>query len=131
MARRRTELLTDVELELMKALWTIGRGSVRDVMGALSDGSDRAYTSVATMMKILATKGYVTSEQKERTLYYSPAVEKSDYEGRSLRNLSNSLFGGTPTALVARLVDDGELTEEMIREIKQIIDTRISQDDST
>lgn len=131
MARRRTELLTDVELELMKALWTIGKGSVRDVMGALSDGPERAYTSVATMMKILANKGYVTSEQKDRTLFYAPAVAKSDYEGRSLRNLSNSLFGGTPTALVARLVDDGELTEEMIREIKQIIDTRISQDDST
>lgn len=131
MARRRTELLTDVELELMKALWSIKSGTVRDIMAALSDGTNRAYTSVATMMKILTKKGYVTAEQKERTLFYEPAIAKSDYEGRSLRNLSDSLFGGTPTALVARLVDDGELTDEMIREIKQIIDTRISQDDST
>ena len=131
MARRRTELLTDVELELMKALWTIQVGTVRDIMAALSDGSGRAYTSVATMMKILSSKGYVTAEQKERALVYKPAIAKSDYEGRSLRNLSDSLFGGTPTALVARLVDDGELTDEMIREIKQIIDTRISRDDSS
>ncbi|MEO0484476.1 MAG: BlaI/MecI/CopY family transcriptional regulator [Pseudomonadota bacterium] len=131
MARRRTELLTDVELELMKALWTLQAGTVRDIMAALSDGTTRAYTSVATMMKILAKKGYVTAEQKDRVLVYQPAVAKSDYEGRSLRNLSDSLFGGTPTALVARLVDDGELTDEMIREIKQIIDTRINQDDSS
>lgn len=131
MARPRTELLTDVELELMKALWTIGSGSVRDIMNALSDGKTRAYTSIATMMKILDKKGYVTAEQKERTLQYVPAIERSAYEGRSLRNLSDSLFGGTPTALVARLVDDGELTDEMIREIKQIIDRRISRDDSS
>ena len=131
MARRRTELLTDVELELMIALWKIGSGSVRDVMAALEDGTDRAYTSIATMMKILEDKGYVTSERRERTLYYAPAVAKSDYEGRSLRNLSDALFGGTPTALVARLVDDGDLTDDMIQEIKKIIDTRIKKDDSS
>lgn len=131
MARRRTEMLTDVELELMIALWKIKSGSVRDVMAALEDGTDRAYTSIATMMKILDDKGYVTSERRERTLIYAPVVQKSDYEGRSLKNLSNSLFGGTPTALVARLVDDGELTDEMIREIKEIIETRIKKDDSS
>ena len=131
MARRRTELLTDVELELMIALWKIKSGTVRDVMAALSDGPDRAYTSIATMLKILEEKGYATSERQERSLRYAPVVEKSDYEGRSLKNLSNSLFGGTPTALVARLVDDGDLTDEMIQEIKKIIDTRIKKDDSS
>jgi len=131
LARRRTEMLTDVELELMIALWSIKSGTVRDVMAALADGTDRAYTSIATMMKILEEKGYAKSERRERTLYYAPAVQKSDYEGRSLKNLSNSLFGGTPTALVARLVDDGELTDEMIQEIKEIIDTRIKKDDSS
>lgn len=130
MARRRTELLTDVELELMIALWKIKSGTVRDVMAALSDSQDRAYTSIATMLKILEEKGYATSERQERTLSYAPAVAKSDYEGRSLKNLSNSLFGGTPTALVARLVDDGDLTDEMIHEIKKIIDTRIKKDGS-
>ncbi|WP_353533061.1 BlaI/MecI/CopY family transcriptional regulator [Cognatishimia sp. WU-CL00825] len=129
MARRRSEMLTDVELEFMIALWGIGSGSVRDIMSALQDDMKRAYTSVATIMKILDDKGYVTSERVERSLVYKPALQKSDYEGRSLRNLSNSLFGGTPTALVARLVDNEELTDEMIQEIKEIIDTRIRKDD--
>jgi len=127
--RRRSEMLTDVELELMIALWQIGSGSVRDVMGALSDETKRAYTSVATIMKILDDKGYVTAARKERSLIYTPAVERSDYEGKSLQNLSDSLFGGTPTALVARLVDNEELTDEMIQEIKAIIETRIRKDD--
>lgn len=129
MARRRSELLTDVELEFMIALWSIGSGSVRDIMAALEDDTSRAYTSVATIMKILDDKGYVTSERQARSLVYVPAVQKEEYEGKSLKNLSDSLFGGTPTALVARLVDNEDLTDEMIREIKEIIDTRIRKDD--
>lgn len=129
MPRRRSEMLTDVELELMIALWQIGSGSVREVMAALSGESKRAYTSVATIMKILDDKGYVASERQDRSLIYTPTVKRSEYEGKSLKNLSDSLFGGTPTALVARLVDNEDLTNEMIQEIKAIIETRIRKDD--
>ncbi len=51
-------------------------------MAALSDGTSRAYTSVATIMKILTKKGYVTAEQQERVLIFQPAIARSDYEGR-------------------------------------------------
>lgn len=129
MPRRRSEMLTDVELELMIALWQIGSGSVREVMAALSGESKRAYTSIATIMKILDDKGYVASERQDRSLIYTPTVKRSEYEGKSLKNLSDSLFGGTPTALVARLVDNEDLTDEMIQEIKAIIETRIRKDD--
>jgi len=130
-ARRRSDMLTDVELEFMIALWSIGSGTVRDIMAELPDGGGaRAYTSVATIMKILDDKGYVKSERKDRALHYVPTLKKSDYEGRSLKNLSDALFGGTPTALVARLVDDAELTDDMIQEIKDIIETRIKKDDT-
>ncbi|SHH65408.1 BlaI/MecI/CopY family transcriptional regulator [Cognatishimia maritima] len=129
MVRRRSEMLTDVELEFMVALWEIETGSVRDVMAVLEGDIKRAYTSVATVLKILEDKGYVSSERKDRSLIYSPVIQRADYEGRSLKNLSDSLFGGTPTALVARLVDNEDLTDEMIQEIKEIIDTRIRKDD--
>jgi predicted transcriptional regulator len=122
-------MLTDVELEFMVALWEIGTGSVRDVMDAMAGETKRAYTSVATVLKILEDKGFASSERKDRSLIYSPSIQRADYEGRSLKNLSDSLFGGTPTALVARLVDNEDLTDEMIQEIKEIIDTRIRKDD--
>ncbi|MBV2358648.1 BlaI/MecI/CopY family transcriptional regulator [Thalassococcus sp. CAU 1522] len=123
-------MLTEVELEFMVALWSIGSGTVRQIMDALPGDDKRAYTSVATILKVLDDKGFVRCERQDRTLVYQPAVDKSDYEGRSLKNLSDSLFGGTPTALVARLVDDEDLTEDMIHEIKQIIETRIRKDDT-
>ncbi|UWQ18746.1 BlaI/MecI/CopY family transcriptional regulator [Jannaschia sp. M317] len=129
MARQKSELLTSVELEFMKTLWSIGKGSVRDVMGALSDPGQRAYTSVATVLKILHDKGYLVSEKKDRALVYAPTLAREDYEARSLRSLSRTLFDGTPSALVARLVDDESLDEAEMAAIRQVINDRIGRDD--
>ena len=129
MARRKSELLTSVELDYMKALWTIGEGSVRDVIAALDAGSGRAYTSVATILRILEDKGYLMSEKRDRSLLYRPLLAREDYEARSLRSLSKSLFDGTPSALVARLVDDESLDDSEIAAIMSVIEQRMGRGD--
>lgn len=123
----RSELLTAVELEFMIILWEIGSGSVRDVLERLDSDMKRAYTSVATTMRILDGKGYLEATKMDRTFIYSPSLSKQEYEGKTLRSLADSLFNGAPTALVARLVDDEDLTEETIKEIRDIIDTKIGR----
>lgn len=128
MARRKNELLTEVELEFMKVLWAIGSGTVRDIFSELGKETTRAYTSVATTLKVLDGKGYVASEKGDRTLSYTPALTKDAYEQRSIREMSKSLFNGAPSALVARLVDDEELSDETIAEIQEIIDQRMGRD---
>lgn len=130
MARRKNELLTEVELEFMKVLWVIGKGTVREIFAELAKETSRAYTSVATTLKVLEGKGYVSSEKDDRTLTYAPALSKNSYEQKSLREMSKSLFNGTPSALVARLVEDEELSDEMIGEIQDIIDQRMGRNAS-
>ncbi|MEM7378651.1 MAG: BlaI/MecI/CopY family transcriptional regulator [Pseudomonadota bacterium] len=120
----KSELLTSVELEYMIVLWQIGTGTVRDVLDILNRGEKRAYTSVATTLRVLHDKGYLSAEKRERTFVYKPTLSKTEYEGKSLRSLANALFDGAPTALVARLVEDDALSDETIKEIKAIIDTR-------
>lgn len=129
MARQKSELLTSVELEFMKTLWEIGQGSVRDVMGALAQPGQRAYTSVATVLKILHEKGYLAAEKRDRALVYRPTVAREAYEAKSLRSLSHNLFDGTPSALVARLVDDEQLDESEIAAIRRVIDERMERGD--
>lgn len=142
MARRRSELLTSVELEFMKVLWDLGQGSVRDVMaamtapdagaeaGARAGAGARAYSSVATVLKILDQKGYVTARTEGRALIYAPAVRRAAYEARSLRSLSRNLFDDAPAALVARLVDDEALDRAEIDAIRRVIDARLGRDDA-
>lgn len=126
-SKKNTDLLTSVELEFMTTLWKMQRGSVRDIVNHENNTVERAYTSVATVMKILEQKGFVASEKSDRTLIYEPLVSKFDYQSRSLRDMSRTLFEDTPTALVARLVDDESLTDEVLEEMRTMLEMRIDK----
>ena len=127
--KKNRSLLTEVELEFMNELWGIGQGSVRDVLAKLPAERNLAYTSGATILRILEEKGFVESRKDGKTLIYTPLLAKDKYQARSLQNLSRTLFDDTPATLVARLVDDGGLTETDLEEIRALVERRL-QDDS-
>ncbi len=126
--KKKTDFLTEVELEFMTALWSLEQGSVRDILGALAPTRNLAYTSAATIMRILENKEFVTSTRDGKTFIYRPSLTKDTYQTRSLKNLSAKLFDDTPASLVARLVDDDELSEEAIEEIRALLDRRLNDD---
>jgi len=128
MKREKREFLTEVELEFMTQLWQLGQGTVRDVMANLAPGRNLAYTSAATILRILEQKEFVASTRKGKTFVYKPLLAKGAYQSRSLKNLSEKLFDNTPTALIARLVDDYDLTEEALEEIRALVDKRLQND---
>ncbi|MEO0751780.1 MAG: BlaI/MecI/CopY family transcriptional regulator [Pseudomonadota bacterium] len=126
--RKAGNLLTDVELEFMTALWALGHGCVRDVLAHLPEKRGLAYTSGATVLRILEDKGFVTSHKKSKTLVYTPLLAKDDYQVRSLKNLSRTLFDDMPASLVARLVDDAGLTAQDLEEIRVLVERRLRND---
>ena len=126
--KKKNELLTEVELEFMTRLWALGEGTVRDVMALLPEGRNLAYTSAATILRILEQKDFVTSRKTGKRLIYAPLLAKDAYQSRSLKNLSEKLFDDAPASLVARLVDDEALTEEALGQIRALVDRRLKND---
>lgn len=118
-------LLTEVELEFMNELWALGEGSVREVLAQLPSERNLAYTSGATILRILEEKGFVESRKDGKSLVYTPLLAKDKYQTRSLQNLSRTLFDDTPATLVARLVDDSDLTEDDLEEIRALVERRL------
>ena len=123
--KKKPDLLTEVELEFMTALWAVGKGSVRDVLAHLAPTRSLAYTSGATILKILDEKGFAKSEKLGKTLIYTPAIAKDAYQTRSLQDLSAKLFDNTPANMVARLVDDAGLSQESLEEIRALLERRL------
>lgn len=128
MKRKKHELLTEVELEFMNELWALGEGTVRDVLDRLPDDRNLAYTSGATILRILEQKAFVTSRKEGKSHVYRPALAKDAYQTRSLKYLSAKLFDDTPASLVAALVNDEELTEEALGQIRALVDRRLKND---
>jgi predicted transcriptional regulator len=113
--------LTEVELELMNVIWELGRCTVKEVQNALPKDRDLAYTSVATMMKILEQKGFLKSQKEDRAHTYLPLLSRSEYEGASLRHLANNLFHGDPKSMVMRLLDDTGLSQTELESIRALL----------
>lgn len=126
--KKKNELLTEVELEFMSHLWELGEGTVRDVIANLAAHRNLAYTSAATILRILEQKGFVVSQKSGKTFIYRPTIKKDTYQSRSLKNLSEKLFDDTPVSLVARLVDDYGLSEEALEEIRALLDGKLKND---
>ena len=129
MKKKKNELLNEVELEFMTELWALGEGTVRDVLQNLPAGRDLAYTSGATILRILEQKGFATSRKEGKSHVYVPALAKDTYQSRSLKDLSLKLFDDTPVSLVARLVNDDDLTDEALGQIRELVDRRLRHED--
>ncbi|ANM31055.1 transcriptional regulator [Acidobacteria bacterium Mor1] len=119
------KLLTDVELELMTVLWQTGEATVRDVLEQLPANRQLAYTSVSTVLRILEKKKLVQTRKDGKAHLYAPAVSKTDYESRSVRDLVDKVFDGTPSAMVMRLLDDEGMSAEELREIQARLKERL------
>lgn len=125
--KKNSMILTEVELEFMNAVWQINGGTVREVMAQLAADRDLAYTSASTILRILEQKKFLVSERSEKSFNYKPLIEKEDYQSTYLMNVSQKLFDNTPSALVARLVDDENLTEDMLAEMRELLDRRLEK----
>lgn len=115
------KLLTDTELELMTILWKRGEGSVADVLESLPKERDLAYTSVSTILRILEQKKILKTRKEGRGHIYIPALDKADYEAKTVKHMVNRVFDGTPAALVRQLISSMPLDAKQIEELKKII----------
>jgi len=118
-------LMTEGELELMQVLWDLGEGRVRDILDGLPEDKDVAYTTVATLLRILVDKGFARAHRDGRAWVYSPAIPRDQYERRGVRHLVSRLFGGDRVSMVRSLVDDDlsvdelEALEDLVRRAKE------------
>ena len=107
--------LGDRELEVMTWLWANGSGTVTEVKEGLAD--TLAYTTVLTILRNLEAKGFLRREDEGRAHRYFPRVQQKAARRRALRRLIDTLFLGSPEALLTHLVDEQDLSEEERRRI--------------
>jgi BlaI family transcriptional regulator, penicillinase repressor len=119
MARRKTEHLTPLELEIMHVLWERGAANVQSVQQHLE--RELAYTTVQTMLNILHKKGKVKRVLKDRAYEYAPVVSRSHVTRQHITDLIDRLFGGSAESLVMSLVETKHLTPKKLARLQKLI----------
>ena len=122
MGRPPQKELTQRELEVMHVFWQRGDMTASEVRAELAQvGVDRAYVTVANLVRILVDKGFLESTNKERPFRYR-AVRTFDDVSRSLvGDLVKRLFQGSREQLLVSLLGDGDRLSQQERELLQQI----------
>jgi BlaI family penicillinase repressor len=107
--------LGERELDVMTWLWANSSGTVTEVRDGL--GVPLAYTTVLTILRNLEAKGFLRREDEGRAHRYFPRVKQKVAQRRALRRLIDTLFLGSPEALLSHLVSDHDLSAAEVRRI--------------
>ena len=127
MARPPAKELTERELEIMQVFWRKGTLSVAEVKDDLADaGLERAYTTVATLVRILADKGFVEQTNDQRPFIYRPAKSYEEVSGKLLTDLVDRVFQGSREQLLLRLVEQKKLSAKERAALEQILNRQAS-----
>lgn len=119
MSRKKATTLTNAELRIMEVIWARGSATVADVVEAL-DGKD-AYTTILTLMRILAAKGYLSTRKEGRAHVFTPRVDRDTAARKAVHQLLSKFFSGSPSELVLTFLREEELTPKELDQIKQRI----------
>lgn len=124
MARPKSAELTERELEIMQVFWqqrdaTITIADVQKQLGR--DERELAYTTVATLVRILVDKGFLKQVTDRRPHEFSPTRSHEEVSGRLLKDLVQRVFGGSAEALLQRLMEDQELTAGERKRLQSLV----------
>jgi predicted transcriptional regulator len=111
MARPPAKELTQRELEVMHCFWLRGESTVAEVRDQLAgSGRDLAYTTVATLVRILAEKGFLQQTTDERPFQYRPVRSFEDVSRSLLGDMVERVFRGSREQLLLRLLEERRLS---------------------
>ncbi len=112
-------VLTKLELQIMQVIWRNGSSTVTAVQEGLNQ--QLAYTTVQTMLNILARKGQLKRKLRGRAYVYSAAVTEAKAIGQALRDLVDRMFGGSSEELVMSLVKSRHIDAKRLAELSKYV----------
>lgn len=115
---------TEFELQILGTLWEYGPGTVRHVMERLSDGKERAYTSVLSVMQVMQKKGLLGVEKERDGLahIFKPLVTREQVVTPLFRGLVAKVFGGNRRTAMQHLLQAERIDSREIDELRQMLD---------
>ncbi len=122
MPRPKTQHPTPAELEILKILWHSGPLSVRDVMEELRErNKDRAYTSVMSLLGVMAEKKLLSRTRQGRAFLYAAKLPREKTLAGMVDDLWKRAFDGSTSSLVTHLLNQASPSEEELDAIRQAI----------
>lgn len=122
MARPTSKHPTELELEILKTLWEQGSLSGREVRDSLAKHSrELAYTSVMTIMGIMADKGYLRRKKQGNGYIYTARITEHSTKKKMMGDMVKRLFSGSAAAAMVNLLESTNVSPDELKQLRQLI----------
>ncbi|MFL9845505.1 BlaI/MecI/CopY family transcriptional regulator [Flavobacterium rhizosphaerae] len=118
--------LTKTEEQLMQFLWKQEKAFMKDLL-EMFDNPKPAPSTVATLLKRMADKGFVSYTEYGNSREYYPLVKKSDYFSKQVNGIIKSFFNNSAAQFASFFTQETNLSEKELEELKKVIETEIKK----
>jgi predicted transcriptional regulator len=113
---------TDAELEILTVLWSRGPATVRDVHNVIAARKPTQYTTVLKTLQIMADKGLVVRNEKQRAHVYKPAKPREWTQQQLAGDLLERGFDGSARTLMMGALSARKASREELAELRKLLD---------
>ncbi|MDN3656437.1 BlaI/MecI/CopY family transcriptional regulator [Ferruginibacter paludis] len=115
--------LTLQEEQAMKAIWQTGEGNVKMFLEKMEPPIP-PYTTLASTVKNLEKKKYVTGRLMGNLYVYKPLITEADYTKGFMSGFVKDYFDNSYKELVNFFVDQKKLSPNELKEIITLIESK-------
>jgi predicted transcriptional regulator len=111
------------EEQIMQAFWELNKAFIKEVIPKLPEPKPH-YNSVATIVKILEEKGFLSHESVGNIFQYYPLISKEDYQKHAMGDIVSQYFNNSYPSMLAFFAKQQNLSEGELNEIIEIIKSK-------
>jgi len=112
---------TDAELEILTVLWSRGATTVREVHEVINQRKPTQYTTVLKTLQIMAEKGLVLRNEKQRAHVYQAARPREWTQRQLAGDLLERAFGGSAASLVLGALSARRASKRELADVRKLL----------
>jgi BlaI family penicillinase repressor len=116
--------ISDAEWVVLKAVWTLGTATAREVVEKIGGETDWKPKTIHTLLGRLVQKGAVASTKSGREYVFRPLVGEREYRLAASRSFLARVFDGEIAPFLSCLLERTRLTRKEIDELKRILEDK-------
>ncbi len=114
---------TPAELGLLRTLWRLGPGTVKQVHAQMQrERPEVTYATVLRLMQVMHGKGLLKRDESQRSHVYAAAQAQGSLQTRLLDDLIHKAFSGSGKDLVLAALRGGRVSDEEREEIQRFLE---------
>lgn len=116
--------LTELESQVMNAVWTAGPSSVEAVHEAVSRERSLKEVTIRTLLRRLEQKGYLRHHVEGRAFIYQATEPARSLAARAVRQILDRLCHGSVEELVSGMVEAKVLSKKELDNLAEVVRRR-------